>query len=162
MKRIAICPGSFDPITNGHIDVIKRTAKLFDEVIVAPLNNPSKKPLFSLEEKIELILHCTSDIPNVKVESFSGLLTDFFAFKQATVVVKGLRAVSDYENELQMAVGNRHLNDKLETLFMPTSTEFSYLSSSMVKEVASLGKTVESWVHPIVSEALEKKYRKQG
>ena len=131
----AIYPGSFDPITNGHLDIIKRSSKIFDTVIIAVLNNSSKRPMFSTEEKMDMIKHVTKDIPNVMVDSFSGLLIDYAKEKECNVVVKGLRAVSDFEYEFQMAMMNKKLQDNLETLFLTTGNKYSYLSSSLVKEV---------------------------
>ena len=137
--KIAIVPGSFDPVTNGHIDIIKRTAELFDKVYVAILVNSSKTPLFSFEERIDLIKRVTKDIPNIEVEGFTGLLVDFARQKNAKCIVKGLRAVSDFEYEVQNALTNKQLAPEIETLFIPTNCMYSYLSSSIVKEVAKYG-----------------------
>lgn len=150
--KIAICPGSFDPATNGHIDIIMRSADLFDKVIVAVLNNPSKQPLFSVEERVEMLRKTCGSLPNVEIDSFSGLLTEYARHKKANVIVKGLRAVSDFEYELQMALMNKKLNPDLETVFMMTSSKYSYLSSSLVKEVARLGGCIKG----LVPEAIEK------
>ncbi len=135
--NIAVYPGSFDPCTNGHLDIIKRTSALFDKVIVAVLCNAEKKPLFTAEERVDLIKKVTADIPNVEVISFSGLLVDCIKKNNAKTVIKGLRAVSDFEYEFQMALINRRLDDEVETLFIPASTEYMFLSSSVVKEIAS-------------------------
>ena len=135
-KRIAVYPGSFDPVTNGHLDIITRSARLFDTVYVAILINSSKTPMFSLEERTKFIEQATKDFPNVKVISFTGLLVDFLHNIGANVIIKGLRAVSDFEYEMQMALMNNKLADDIETLFMMTSQEYSFLSSSIVKEVA--------------------------
>ncbi|MBQ6796090.1 MAG: pantetheine-phosphate adenylyltransferase [Clostridia bacterium] len=136
MEKIAIIPGSFDPITNGHLDVIARSAKLFDKVYVAVLNNNVKSPLFSAEERVELIKRVTGNFDNVCVECFSGLLVDFAKKKNAHFIVKGLRAVSDFEYEFQMALANKELAEEIETFFIASSPRFSYLSSSIVKELA--------------------------
>ena len=155
--KIAIVPGSFDPVTNGHIDIIKRTAELFDEVYVAILVNSSKKPLFTVEERIELLKHVTSDIKNVKIESFSGLLVDFARKKKASCIVKGLRAVSDYEYEVQMALTNKQIAPEIETLFIPTSGLYSYLSSSIVKEVAKYGGDLSQMLPNEIIEVIQNK-----
>ncbi len=137
--NIAIVPGSFDPVTNGHLDIIKRTSALFDVVYVSILSNSAKTPLFSVEERIELIKRVTAGIENVKVETFTGLLVDYAREKKANFIVKGLRAVSDFEYEFQMSMINKHLAPEIETFFITTSSEYSYLSSSIVKEVAKFG-----------------------
>ncbi len=134
--QIAVYPGSFDPCTNGHLDIINRASKLFDKVIVAVLVNEKKQPVFSPEERVSMIKKVTSHIPNVEVRSFSGLLATFMRDNSYKVIVKGLRAVSDYEYEFQMALTNRALFEDIETFFMPCSSEFMFLSSSLVKEVA--------------------------
>lgn len=134
--RIAVYPGSFDPITNGHLDIIKRASKLYDKLIIGVLNNASKKPLFSVEERKDMIDAVTKDIPNVRCDVFSGLLVDFAKQNGASVIVKGLRTVADFEYEFQMALLNKALNPEYETMFMMTDTKYSYISSSMVKEVA--------------------------
>ena len=134
--RIAVYPGSFDPITNGHLDIIKRASKIYDKLIVGVLDNSSKKPMFSAEERKEMIDEAIENIPNVTCDVFSGLLVDFAKINGAGVIIKGLRTVSDFEYELQMALLNKSLNPEYETLFMMTDTKYSYISSSMVKEVA--------------------------
>ncbi|HEY9411986.1 MAG TPA: pantetheine-phosphate adenylyltransferase, partial [Jiangellaceae bacterium] len=143
--RRCVCPGSFDPVTNGHLDVIERASSLFDEVIVAVLVNVSKKGLFSLDERIEMLRDACAHLPGVRVESFHGLLVDFAREHDVTAVVKGLRAVTDFDYELQMAQMNNRLSG-LETLFVATNPEYSYLSSSLVKEVASYGGDVAGLV----------------
>lgn len=134
--RIAVYPGSFDPITNGHLDIIKRASKLYDKLFVGVLNNMNKQPLFTAEERKALIDNEISDLPNVTCDVFSGLLVDFAKQNGATVIVKGLRTVADFEYEFQMALLNKTLNPEYETMFMMTDTKYSYISSSMVKEVA--------------------------
>lgn len=146
MDKIAIIPGSFDPITNGHLDVIARTAKLFDKVYVAVLSNSTKTPLFTPEERVELIQRVTKSFPNVKCECFSGLLVDFAKSKGANFIIKGLRAVSDYEYECQMALANHNLAPDIETFFITSSPQYSYLSSSIVKEFALHGASLDTLV----------------
>ncbi len=136
---IAVYPGSFDPITCGHLDIIKRGSRLFDEVIIAVLNNSSKHPLFTAEERVELINKSIADLPNCRAVFFDGLLVDFVKEQGADVVIKGLRAISDFEYEFQMALFNKKLNPEIETFFMVTNANFSYISSSIVKEIARLG-----------------------
>ncbi|SES74284.1 pantetheine-phosphate adenylyltransferase [Anaerobranca gottschalkii] len=145
MKR-AVYPGSFDPITKGHLDIIKRASKIFDEVIVAVATNSSKKPLFTIEERIEIINKVVQDYPNVKVDTFNGLLVEYCSNKEAYVIIKGLRAVSDFEYEFQMASINKKLKENIETLFMMTNTKYSYLSSSLVKEIGRLNGSIEDLV----------------
>ncbi|WP_300297411.1 pantetheine-phosphate adenylyltransferase [Anaerosolibacter sp.] len=155
--RIAVYPGSFDPVTNGHLDIIKRSSRLFDKVIVAVLHNASKTPLFTVEEKMDLLSQVTSDIPNVEIDSFSGLLADYVMENKISSIVKGLRAVSDFEYELQMALMNRKLNPDVETIFMMTSGEYSYLSSSIVKEVFKFNGCIKGLVPDEVIDAMKKK-----
>lgn len=157
--KTAVYPGSFDPITYGHIDIIDRASRLFDNVIVAVLNNPSKTPLFNAEERMDMIRKATTELRNVEVDSFSGLLIDYVEKKNANTVLKGLRAVSDFEYELQMALMNRKLNRNVETIFMMTSSRYSFLSSSLVKEVARFGGCVKDLVPDYVFEKLLEKYR---
>ncbi len=146
MKRIAVYPGSFDPITNGHIDIIRRSSRTFDKVYVAVLVNSSKKPLFSIEERMDFIKRVTKDLDNVEVDTFSGLLVDYMRKKEAGIIIKGLRAVSDFEYEFQMALMNHKLSKDIETLFMMTSARYQYLSSSIVKEVARHGGCLDGLV----------------
>lgn len=144
--KTAVYPGSFDPVTNGHLDIIRRSAKVFDEVIVGVLVNPHKKGLFDIEERVELIQRAVKYIPNVKVESFSGLLIHFMKNKGAKVIIKGLRAVSDFEYEFQMSLMNSKLDPNIETVFMMTSAKNSFLSSSSVKQVAMFGGCIKDLV----------------
>lgn len=159
MEKIAIIPGSFDPVTNGHLDVIMRSAKLFDKVYVAVLNNTAKSPLFSSEERVELIERVTKNIDNVYAESFSGLLVDFAKKKNAQFIIKGLRAVSDYEYECQMALANKDLAPDIETLFIASSLKHSYLSSSIVKEFALHGAPLESLVPNEIIQDIHNKFK---
>ncbi|MGE5632918.1 MAG: pantetheine-phosphate adenylyltransferase [Caulobacteraceae bacterium] len=156
--KIAVCPGSFDPATNGHLDIIERSAKLFDKVIVAVLNNPNKQPIFSVEERVELLKKTCMLFENVEVDSFSGLLMDYVKKKDANVIVKGLRAVSDFEYEFQMALMNKKLNPEVETVFMMTSNKYSYLSSSLVKEVVKLGGCIKGLVPDVIEKELHKRF----
>lgn len=152
MRRLGICPGSFDPPTLGHVDVIERAARLFDEVIVAVGVNTSKSPLLTSDERLLAIRAATSHLDNVTAESFSGLLVEYAAQRQAGAIVRGLRATADFEYEFQMAMVNRRLSDKLETVFLMTKWEHSYLSSSIVREVALLGGDFQGMVHPKVAQ----------
>jgi pantetheine-phosphate adenylyltransferase len=152
--RIAVYPGSFDPLTNGHLDIIRRATRLFDRLLVAVLENEGKSPLFSVAERMELIARCTSDIPSVEVHSFTGLLVDFMRRSGASAVIRGIRAVSDYEYELQMALMNRELHGQAETIFMIPAVEFTYVSSRLVKEVFRLGGDVSRLVPPPVLKSL--------
>ena len=159
MTSIAISSGSFDPITLGHLDIIKRGAKVFDEVYVVVLNNSSKKPFFSVEERVELIREATKDIPNVKVDSHSGLLVEYAKMRNANAILRGLRAVSDFEYEMQITSMNRKLDENIETFFIMTNNQYSFLSSSIVKEVARYGGSVVDLVPPIVERALKEKFQ---
>ena len=154
-----IYPGSFDPVTFGHLDIIERCAKKFDKVIVAVLNNSSKKGVFTLDERMELLREVVKDYPNVEIDTFSGLLTEYANEKECTTMVRGLRAVSDFEYEMQMALVNRKLYDEIETLFMVSSGKYAYLSSSIVKEVAMFGGDISCFVPKVVEEALKNKLK---
>jgi pantetheine-phosphate adenylyltransferase len=153
MGLTALCPGTFDPVTNGHLDIIERAAGRFDALIVGVLDNPAKQPLFGVEERVGMLKEVTHDLPNVEVDAFTGLLVDYAARRGADVVIKGLRAVSDYEYEIQMAQMNHSLAG-VETLFMTTAPQWSFLSSSLVKEVARLGGDVRAFVPAAVAERL--------
>lgn len=154
----ALYPGSFDPITNGHLDVLARAARLFEEVIVAVAHNDSKQALFTTQERVQLLSESTAHLVNVKVSSFEGLLVDFARNQHAKAVIRGLRAVSDFEFEFQMALMNRSLEPNLEALFLMPSEEYSYISSRMVKEVARLGGSVGRFVPPCVERALQSRF----
>lgn len=158
---IAIYPGSFDPITLGHIDIIERGAKLFDKVIVAVLSNTSKQPLFTVTERIEQITECTKHIANVEVDSFIGLTVDYAKLHQAGVLLRGLRVLSDFEKELQMAHTNKTLNNEIETVFLATTKEYGFLSSSIVKEIAQFGGLIEHLVSDNVAQDMYLKYQKK-
>ena len=152
--RTAVYPGSFDPLTNGHLDIIRRASRLFDRVLVSVLQNEGKSPMFSVQERMELIAGCTRGIDGVEVHSFSGLLVDFMRRMDASVVVRGIRAVSDYEYELQMALMNRELHAGAETIFMLPAVEYTFVSSRLVKEVFRLGGDIAHLVPPSVLDAL--------
>jgi len=158
MGKLAICPGSFDPITNGHLDIITRGANIFEKVIVTVFNNQSKSPLFSVEERMELLKESTKDLPNVIVDSSDRLLMDYAREKEAHAVIRGLRAVSDFEYEMQITSMNRKLNEDVETFFMMTNNQYSFLSSSMVKEIAKYNGNISGLVPTIVEKALKEKF----
>jgi len=157
--RTAIYPGSFDPLTNGHLDVLQRAAKLFDRVIVAVAKNEGKKPLFSLHERLALVKEAAAGMGNVEADSFEGLLVDYVVQKKAQVIVRGLRAVSDFEFEFQLALMNRKLNENIETIFMMPKDTYTFLSSGIVKEIARLGGDVSAFVQPSVRLALRQKLK---
>jgi len=160
LKRvIAIYPGTFDPPTNGHLDLIQRGANIFDELVVAILRNSEKTPLFSVDERLEMLRECTSQWKNVRAESFEGLLVDYARERGAQAVLRGIRAVSDYEYELQMAWMNRKLDSSLETVFMMPAGAYSYLSSKLVREIASLGGSLEGLIPTSVDERLRERLR---
>lgn len=159
MTNTAIYPGSFDPCTNGHLDIIERSSKIFEKVIVAVLINSSKTPTFTVEERIDLLKTATEHIPNVEVVSFNGLLAQFAQDRNAKVIIKGLRAVSDFEYEFQMSLTNTKLNPNVETLFMTTKSENMYLSSSIVREVARYGGDISDMVPKVITEKIYKKFK---
>lgn len=159
LSKIAVVPGSFDPITMGHLDIIKRASKIFDEVKVVVMNNSSKNSLFNVDERVKLIGEVTSSIPNVKVDSFGGLLIDYSKDVQANAIIRGLRAVSDFEYEMQITSMNRFLNEDIETLFMISNNQYSFLSSSIVKEVAKYGGNITGLVPKAVEDALKQKFQ---
>ena len=159
--RIAIYPGSFDPVTLGQLDIIRRASGLFDRLIVAVMHNQNKKPMFSVEERKEMLRRTTADLPNVEIESFGGLLADYAHSKNACVLVKGLRAVSDFEYEFQMALANRKLNAELDTVFLMTSSEYMYLSSSVVKDIAVHGGSVAGFVPDEIVQDIVRRTRKE-
>ena len=157
--KIAVYPGSFDPVTLGHLDIIKRASAMFDEVIVAVMCNSAKTPLFSLNERVKMLEESVKDLKNVKIESFSGLLIDYCRSRNIWIVIRGLRAITDFEYELQIAQTNKELsNNQVDTVFLTTSLKYSYLSSSVVKEIASYNGDVTPCVTEFVSDALYKKY----
>ena len=157
----AIYPGSFDPVTNGHLDVIRRSSKMVDELIVGVLNNNAKMPLFSVEERVRMLEEVTKDIPNVRIYPFDGLLIDFAAKMEAGVVIRGLRAITDFEYGLQMSQTNHKLNPDVETIFLTTSIEYSYLSSTTVKEIASYNGDITQFVPEAVVGKLEQKMKEK-
>ena len=153
----AIYPGSFDPVTLGHLDIIERTSKMFDRVIIGVLNNKSKSPLFSVEERVNMLKEVTSSLPNVEAQSFEGLLIDFVRKNDARVIVRGLRAITDFEYELQMAQTNRVIAPEVDTIFLTTNLRYSYLSSSIVKEIAEFDGEISAFLHPAVAEKVREK-----
>ncbi len=161
-KKIAIYPGTFDPITLGHIDIIERSAKLFDEIIVTLAINPSKKPLFDVHERMEMIQEAIKDYPNVRVEKFDGLVVDFAKKVQARVIIRGLRAITDFEYEFQMALMNRQLSDDITTVFLMPHEKFTYLNSTIIKNVANFGGDIEKFVTKFVERKLIEKLSKKG
>ncbi len=160
MKHVAVYPGTFDPVTNGHIDLVERSLRIFDEVIVAVATNPKKKPLFSLEERIDMFGKSIARHSHVRIEGFDGLLVDYIRQKKAVGIIRGLRAVSDFEYEMQMALMNRRLDDTIETVFLMPNEEYSFITSTIVKEAASYGGDVSSLVPKVVVKNLKKKFGK--
>lgn len=159
MKRHAVYPGTFDPITNGHQDLVRRAASIFQRVVVAIAANPNKAPMFPLEKRVELARHVLADLPNVEVMGFSGLTVEFARQHGLQVVVRGLRAISDFEFEFQLANMNRHLSSEVETVFLTPQEQFTFISSTLVREIAVLGGDVHEFVHPYVAEELRKQRR---
>ena len=160
--RIAVYPGTFDPLTRGHEDLVRRGAKIFDKLVVGVADSPNKKPFFSMDERVQIAREVLSHYPNVEVKGFRGLLKDFVRDNNANVIIRGLRAVSDFEYEFQMALMNRKLNENIETLFMMPRASYSFLSSHLVKEIAGLGGDVSPFVTPEVKEALAAKLGQAG
>ncbi|HEY7541650.1 MAG TPA: pantetheine-phosphate adenylyltransferase [Methylomirabilota bacterium] len=158
MAKRAVYPGMFDPIHNGHVDVIQRSLQIFDELIVAVVANPSKQPLFSMKERLEMIDEATSELSNFRIVAFDGLLIDLVARERADCIVRGIRAVSDFEYEFQMALMNRKLRSTVETVFLMPHEKYTYISSRLIKEVASFGTSVAGMVPPIVEKRLAEKY----
>ncbi len=159
MSKTALYPGTFDPLTNGHLDLIKRALSIFNQLTVAVANNLQKAPLFSTEERIEMIKEVTHDLPAVRVVAFDGLLIKYAQSQQISAIIRGLRVVSDFEYELQIAAVNRKLSPRIETVFMVPNAEYAYLSSSIVKEVAGLGGCIQGFVPPLVEERLRQKLK---
>ncbi|HLQ71616.1 MAG TPA: pantetheine-phosphate adenylyltransferase [Bacillota bacterium] len=158
MRKLAICPGSFDPVTYGHLDIIQRGARIFDHIIVTVFNNQAKSPLFSSQERVELLEESTKHLPNVSVDSSEGLLIDYAIKNKAQIILRGLRAVSDFEYEMQITSMNRKLDEQIETFYVMTNNQYSFLSSSIVKEVARYHANVSDLVPPVVEKALHRKY----
>jgi pantetheine-phosphate adenylyltransferase len=157
MKNIAIYPGSFDPITYGHLDIIKRAVKIFDKVIVAVAHNSEKDPLFNVSERVELLKKATADMKGVEIDDFHGLVVDYVKSKKARIIIRGLRMISDFEYEFQMALTNRKLSEDFETIFLMPSEAYSYLSSKLIKEVAGLGANLKGFVPGFVEKAIKAK-----
>jgi len=160
MNRKALYPGTFDPVTYGHLDIIERASKLYDKVFVGVAHSKEKKPLFSIKERVSMLKKATSSLTNVTVEDFEGLVVEYARKKNTCVIIRGLRMISDFEFEFQMALTNRKLAEDIETIFMMTNDNFSYLSSKLIKEAVSLGADVKSFVPPFVAESLKKKLKK--
>ncbi|MCI8360917.1 MAG: pantetheine-phosphate adenylyltransferase [Clostridiales bacterium] len=154
---IAVCPGSFDPITVGHLDIIRRASQMFQKVVVVVMTNNSKTPSFSVEERMEMIRKTAADIPNVEVDAYGGLLADYTRKRGAKAIIKGLRAMSDFEYEFQMALTNKKLNPEAETVFLTTSSEYMYLSSSMVKLIGSMGGNIQEFVPAAIHEDIQRR-----
>ena len=159
MQKIAIYPGSFDPVTNGHLDIVERGLKLFDKIIVAILTNPGKKSLFSLKERREMLEESMKDFSNVEIDTFDGLTVDYANQRKAQGILRGLRALSDFEYEFQMALMNRRLNREVQTVFLMTGLRWIYTSSSIIKQAAQFGGSIKGMVPPLVEKKIRKKYR---
>ena len=160
MGSRAMYPGTFDPITNGHNDLVRRACRIFDHVVIAIAANPGKAPLFTLDQRVELARHVLADVPNVEVTGYTGLTVDFARQHGLNVIVRGLRAVSDFEFEFQLATMSRHLNGEVETVFLTPSEQSSFISSTLIREIASLGGNVREFVDPMVAEALARRFAK--
>jgi len=161
MGSRAMYPGTFDPVTNGHNDLVRRACRIFDHVVVSIAANPNKAPLFTLEQRVDIARRVLADVPNVEVMGYSGLTVSFARDHGLNVIVRGLRAVSDFEFEFQLATMSRHLNGEVETVFLTPSEQFSFVSSTLIREIASLGGNVREFVHPIVVEALAERFSKR-
>ncbi len=160
MGSRAMYPGTFDPFTNGHYDLVRRACRIFDHVVVAIASNPGKTPLFTLEQRVDLARRVLADVPNVEVSGYSGLTVNFARDHGPNLIVRGLRAVSDFEFEFQLATMSRHLNGEVETVFLTPTEKFNFISSTLIREIASLGGNVREFVHPLVAEALRAKFAK--
>ena len=160
MSSRAMYPGTFDPFTNGHNDLVRRASRIFDKVVVAIAANPNKAPLFPLEKRIELVKTVIGDVPNVEVMGYTGLTVEFARQHDLNVMMRGLRAVSDFEFEFQLATMSRHLSDQVETVFLTPTEQFNFISSTLIREIASLGGDVSEFVHPAVAEALQARFAK--
>ncbi|HMA86369.1 MAG TPA: pantetheine-phosphate adenylyltransferase [Desulfosalsimonadaceae bacterium] len=158
MERTAVYPGSFDPVTNGHLDIIQRGLKIFDHIIITILDNPAKQTLFSVNERIALLQESLKDIENIEIDSYNGLLVDYAQRRHANAILRGMRAVSDFEYEFQMALMNRRLNREVQTVFLMTGLRWIFTSSSIIKEAARFGGNIESMVPPVVQKQLQKKF----
>ena len=159
MVRIAVCPGSFDPVTKGHLDIFERASKMFDELIVAVFHNPGKKPMFSMDERVEMLEIATSHIPNIRVDSFSGLLHEYVRQQGSFIILRGLRALSDFEYEFQRALLIKCVRPEIETVFMMTSSEYSFVSSSGIKELAQFGGDISKLVPPMLHDEITQRCR---
>ncbi|CVK17716.1 pantetheine-phosphate adenylyltransferase [Sporomusa sphaeroides] len=160
--RIGVCPGSFDPVSNGHLDIFLRSSKMFDLVIAAVFHNPNKKPLFTMEERVDMLTLATQGIPNIKVDSFSGLLNDYVRRQNSTFIVRGLRALSDFEYEFQRALLIKKIDPDMETIFMMTSSDYSFISSSGIKELARFGGPITGLVPACLEEKIVKRIREKS
>jgi pantetheine-phosphate adenylyltransferase len=158
MGSRAMYPGTFDPITNGHNDLVRRACRIFDKVVVSIAANPNKTPLFSLDQRVELARTVLADVPNVEVSGYAGLTVDFARKNGLNVIVRGLRAVSDFEFEFQLSTMNRHLSDQVESVFLTPTEQFNFISSTLIREIASLGGDIREFVHPVVASALREKF----
>lgn len=158
MSRLAVYPGSFDPLTKGHLDIVERASRLFDRVIVSVSNNPAKKPTFSVDERIRMLEKSLKGLSNIEVDTFSGLLVDYIRAKKAHILIRGVRVVSDMDYEFQLASFNRRLYKEVETVFLMPDEQYTYLAASMVKEVARLGASVDAFVPPVVAKALKSRF----
>jgi len=162
MQRVAIYPGSFDPVTNGHIDVVERGLRIFDKIVVAILHNPNKRGLFTIEERMEMLQDCLKEFSNVEVDTFDGLLVEYAAKRNAQAILRGLRALSDFDYEFQMALMNRRLNREIQTVFLMTGLRWIFTSSSIIREAASFGGNVNGMVPPLVSKKLKERFSRKS